>query len=281
VARIEALFARIRQARADLLRIAPLAEHLWRTRLIASVTGSDQIATDGGADIAQPANDPDLAGVWPVDGVPSSWSWLPFTAAFDDVTSSQNKLQQKAYLASGQFPVIDQGEAEIGGWSDDENLVYRGTLPVIVFGDHTRAVKYVERPFIQGADGVKLLAPRGSILHPRFAFWMLKALPLPDKGYARHMKFLRASFLPVPPLCEQKRIAESLDRSSLRSGVMTHEATRALALLDHLERSILTRAFRGELVPQDPADEPAAATLSRLAETTVPPAPRRRRASAA
>jgi type I restriction enzyme S subunit len=54
------------------------------------------------------------------------------------------------------------------------------------------------------------------------------------------------------------------------------EATRALALLDHLERSILTRAFRGELVPQDPADEPASVSLARSQEG-APAAPRSRR----
>lgn len=56
------------------------------------------------------------------------------------------------------------------------------------------------------------------------------------------------------------------------------EAVRAhvdaeLARLDDLDRSILTRAFRGELVPQDPADEPASVLLERIrAERAAAPA---------
>ena len=54
-----------------------------------------------------------------------------------------------------------------------------------------------------------------------------------------------------------------------------HEATRALAFIDRLEQSILTRAFRGELAPQDPRDEPASALLARLGNGS-PRAARRR-----
>lgn len=49
----------------------------------------------------------------------------------------------------------------------------------------------------------------------------------------------------------------ALDVVEARAEGLTREATRALSLLDHLERSILTRALRGELVPQDPAGGPA------------------------
>ena len=56
------------------------------------------------------------------------------------------------------------------------------------------------------------------------------------------------------------------------------DATRARALLDRLEAAILARAFRGELVPQDPADEPAAALLDRIrARRTADTATKRKR----
>src|SRR5260370_6943485 len=41
-------------------------------------------------------------------------------------------------------------------------------------------------------------------------------------------------------------------------------ATGAQKLLDHLDRSLLPQAFRGDLVPQDPNDEPASALLERI-----------------
>jgi type I restriction enzyme S subunit len=278
VARIEALFARTRQARADLLRVAPLATH-FNAALIARTVCGGAVASASMNGPATPAVDPDLAGTWLVPELPRGWTWRPFEDLFDDVTSSQNKLQQRAYQASGRFPVIDQGEGQIGGWSDDARLAYRGTLPVIVFGDHTRAIKFVDQSFIQGADGVKVLAPRPGAYHPRFGYWALRGLSLPDKGYSRHMKFLRASQFPVPPLDVQATLARSLDDAMQASITARGDATRALALLDHLERSILTRAFRGELVPQDAADEPAVDALTEM-KGSIAGAPTRRRATA-
>src|SRR5262249_24554586 len=41
------------------------------------------------------------------------------------------------------------------------------------------------------------------------------------------------------------------------------EATSARKLIDHLDQAVLVKAFRGELVPQDPNDEPASVVLSK------------------
>jgi type I restriction enzyme S subunit len=82
--------------------------------------------------------------------------------------------------------------------------------------------------------------------------------------------------VPVPPPRFAIEIDRALDVVEAKAAGLTREATRALALLDHLERSILTRAFRGDLVPQDPADEPAAATLA-SAQDGAPTTPRRGR----
>lgn len=64
-----------------------------------------------------------------------------------------------------------------------------------------------------------------------------------------------------------------------RADRLEAEATRARALLDRLEAAILAKAFRGELVPQDPNDEPASVLLDRIrAERAAAPKPRRGRA---
>ena len=58
-------------------------------------------------------------GSWPSETLPKSWSWAPFLEVFENVTSSDLKLKQKEYLESGQYPVVDQGEAIIGGYTDE------------------------------------------------------------------------------------------------------------------------------------------------------------------
>src|SRR4028118_1846022 len=136
------------------------------------------------------------SGTWPFETIPSHWAWWPFDDVFADFTSTDKKLPQKLYLESGQLPVVDQGKDLIGGFTNDTSLSFDGTLPAIIFGDHTRCVKFLTSPFVQGADGVKVLIPKSSI-HPRFAFWALSALQLPNKGYSRHFKFLKSSYFPI------------------------------------------------------------------------------------
>lgn len=142
----------------------------------------------------------------------ADWQKRPFTKVFSDVTSAASKVDQNLFQKSGKFPIIDQGQTTVAGYTNDESLLWRGELPVLIFGDHTRTVKYVDIPFVLGADGTKVLKPHQDI-HPRFAYYALKNVNIPSAGYSRHFKFLRETFFLVPPLPEQKRIAIILTKA--------------------------------------------------------------------
>ena len=90
---------------------------------------------------------------------PASWVLLPVSDVVRNVTLTDKKIPQKSYLPSGKFPVFDQGQEYVGGYTDDAAMLVDCDLPVIVFGDHTRTVKLVNAPFAPGADGVKVLQP--------------------------------------------------------------------------------------------------------------------------
>lgn len=70
--------------------------------------------------------------------------------------------------------------------------------------------------------------------------------------------------VPIPPIEEQRRLGERLEAAFARADRLEAEAARARALLDRLESAVLAKAFRGELVPQDPNDEPAQTLLDRI-----------------
>jgi type I restriction enzyme S subunit len=170
----------------------------------------------------------------------AGWSWVPFDEAFRDVTGGQPKLQNRDYAASGAYPVIDQGATFIGGYTDNKMLVADVRLPAILFGDHTKAFKWVENPFVLGADGVKIIEPLDS-LDRRFAFHYLRTVRLPqDAGYSRHFKFLKRTSVPIPPLLdEQRRIAAILDKAdSIRQ-----KWQQALTGTNVLQRAIFLEMF--------------------------------------
>src|ERR1700735_3184426 len=73
------------------------------------------------------------------------------------------KLQTGEYRPAGRYPIIDQGQSVIAGWTDDGRGLISEGLPVVVFGDHTRALKFVDFPFVRGADGTQILKPRPEI----------------------------------------------------------------------------------------------------------------------
>lgn len=143
--------------------------------------------------------------------------------------SPEKKTKQKEYLPMGRFPIIDQGQQLIGGYSDDANKQLTCNLPVIVFGDHTRAVKYVDFPFGAGADGIKVLEPAEGI-YPKFLYYATQylVLRLEDKGYARHYQHIEKKELDVPALKEQKRIVARIEElfSELDNGVETLRKTK-------------------------------------------------------
>ncbi|MFI1196968.1 restriction endonuclease subunit S [Micromonospora sp. NPDC020750] len=153
--------------------------------------------------------------------------------AVSDKTSGNPKTLQSEYLRTGFYPVVDQGKNLIAGFTNDPTLLHRTSGPVIVFGDHTRCFKYVDFPFSMGADGVKVLKPQAG-WDPKFLYYYLTSLPLPNAGYSRHFKFLKEQAIIQPPLRDQRRIAEVLDwADDLRA-----KRREAVAHLDDLTQSI-------------------------------------------
>lgn len=160
--------------------------------------------------------------------------------------AGKTKIQSRDYKSSGRFPVIDQGQERIAGWTDDESAVIETPLPLVVFGDHTRAFKFLDVPFARGADGTQLLRPKPSI-DPLFFFYACRAIDLPARGYNRHFTVLKEKELSYPSGDdEQKAIAAALRQTE-------SALAQQLALLDTLQEikcaamtRLFTRGLRGE-----------------------------------
>lgn len=138
------------------------------------------------------------------------WHKIPFFDCLQKVKLGREKqVKERAYLKTGLFPIVDQGQSFIAGYTDDKDKVISGIQPFIIFGDHTRILKYIDFPIALGADGTKVIKPKESF-DTKYFFYFLKYLDIPSRGYNRHFTILKEKNVLQPSLPEQKTIARVL-----------------------------------------------------------------------
>ena len=166
-----------------------------------------------------------------------------FNEAFREISRGVAKYKQAEYQAYGEHPIIDQGQGEVAGYADGEVGICTD-IPAIVFGDHTRAVKYLEEPFFAGADGVKILKPLLSA-NVRYWYHALRATRIESLGYSRHFKLLKECSFWIHPISDQDRIVRVLD------GVLDLICLQEerLSLLDSLVKSQFVEMFGKDRYP--------------------------------
>lgn len=161
-----------------------------------------------------------------------------FDEVFEDVTKLGVKIKTDEYHPIGKYQIIDQGQEAVAGYSDLEDGVFEN-VPAIVFGDHTRIVKYVDQPFFLGADGVKVLRSRFKDANYRYLYYALKSVKIPNTGYNRHFKWLKEAKIYYPNSEEQSKIVLILDGIS---SVIEHRQ-RQLQKLDELVKARFVELF--------------------------------------
>lgn len=170
-------------------------------------------------------------------------------ASFDEVlkdcTKLGTKIQTSEYLKNGTYPIIDQGQDNIAGYFDTENGLFKD-VPAIVFGDHTRIVKYIDKPCFLGADGVKLLCPVSKNTNCKYLFYQLAHADIPNTGYNRHFKWVKALEFKIPSLEEQNHIVNVLDKIS----TLITFRKQQLAKLDELVKARFVEMFGNKDYPR-------------------------------
>ena len=170
----------------------------------------------------------------------SEWRTCAVSDSFvKNKVGRQNQIPAKEIVGFGRFPVVDQGQKFVAGYCDDESKVIDFDLPLIVFGDHTRCLKYVDFPFVLGADGTKVLLPNKKLYDPKFYFFALLTLDVPSRGYNRHFKVLCERLIPLPPLPEQKKIAHIL--STVQRAIEAQE--RIIQTTTELKKALMHKLF--------------------------------------
>ncbi|MEW7998814.1 MAG: restriction endonuclease subunit S [Candidatus Thiodiazotropha endolucinida] len=183
-----------------------------------------------------------------LESLPEGWAETTVSKIVQMISTNKKKLAQKNYLDKGDFPVVDQGQEFIAGYSNNEALIIHGEPPFIVFGDHTKAFKFANFNFVPGADGVKIM--KSLEVDPKWCFYIFQAIKLPNKGYARHFQYLKEAYLPVPPPEQQKRIVAKIEElfSHIDAGIEALKKSKQL--LKQYRQSVLKAAVTGELTKE-------------------------------
>ena len=138
--------------------------------------------------------------------IPKDWEVTNIGNILGKVISTP-RLSTNEYLVDGIYPVIDQTtEVYYAGFTNRKEAVV-GQYPAVVFGDHSCAVKYVNFPFVRGADGTQVMLSNNTNISIEYLYFVVKNIKI-GKGYARHYSFLKEQLIIVP----SNMIAEKFEK---------------------------------------------------------------------
>jgi len=129
--------------------------------------------------------------------IPEGWRVKTVASLLDKVPNTL-RVQNAEYKSSGNIPIVDQSASLIAGYTDNIDALLSDEHGYIVFGDHTRVVKYIRFPFARGADGTQILKSSLSCMPTELLYNTITHIDLSNQGYARHFKFLKDSLVIVP-----------------------------------------------------------------------------------
>ena len=169
------------------------------------------------------------------------WPMVRLGDVCETISTRGHQIKQAEIKQVGRYPVVTQSENEIEGFTDDNICI--NDVPIVLFGDHTCVVKAVGEPFVVGADGTKLLKPRG--VDFEYLVFVVKkvASGLVDGKYRRHYSDLVESVIPLPPLSVQKEIVERLEKELGEADKVAAEFKRMAELADKEFKAELDETF--------------------------------------
>ena len=172
--------------------------------------------------------------------LPEGWKEMRFPKLFKRVNLKKFQIPKKDYRELGKYPVVDQGQEKIVAWSNAEPITE--PLPVIIFGDHTREIKWVDFPFIPGADGTIILISTDETLR-LFAYYLLCNTHIVNLGYSRHFSELKSKKFSVPQIPEQTRIAAVLSACDREIELLK----KKLEKLKEQKKGLMQKLLTGEV----------------------------------
>ncbi|MFP4534025.1 MAG: restriction endonuclease subunit S, partial [Desulfobacterales bacterium] len=295
VAKLEKLLAKVDQAQARLEKIPGILKHFRKAVLDAACCG--KLTADWrknnhslGAPVKLKTPDPqqylDVYETSICFDLPETWAWVPF-GKLGQIIGGGTPSKKNPDFWNGDIPWVSPKDMKTFRISDSidhiteqgldnssAKLIPKSSILFVIRGmilNHTLPIALTESEVAINQD-MKALVPEISemsdyllIASLCLSSRMLYAVKEATHGTRRiETDVLKNWAFPIPPLAEQKEIVKRVNKLFQIADQLESRYQKAKTHIDHLTQSILAKAFRGELVPQDPNDEPASELLKRI-----------------
>lgn len=185
-----------------------------------------------------------LTGKKRLKGFTGKWKETKFDTIFTPISSRGKQIGTTEYKTNGTYPIIDQGQKDIVGYTTKNNPIICPDNGLIIFGDHTRIFKFTNYDFFVGADGTQILSVNGSYIG-KFIYYLCLTLEIPNTGYNRHFKYLKeATFIIPPTIEEQNAIASILSSMDAEIAALEQKRDKYIAIKQGMMQNLLTGKIR-------------------------------------
>ena len=170
----------------------------------------------------------------------------------DVIPTKHFQIKQSEIKKEGKYPVVSQSQSLIEGYSNDYDKVFRPNSSCVIFGDHSKTIKYIDFPFIVGADGTKVIQPK-SMLNSKYLYYHLiyNVAQIKSTGYTRNFKYLKKLKLYIPPLEEQEKIVKKIEELFELIDKKEKNDKEKEKLKTLLKEKILDSAIHGKIIEND------------------------------
>ena len=228
-------------------------------------------------------NDVDQVENSDLPNIPDSWGWS-YLQNLGELSRGKSKHRPRndPKLFGGSYPFIQTGDvANSNGKIKNHTQTYNeiGLAQSRLFPPNTLCITIAANIADTAIlaypacfpDSIVGFIPQEGLFEVEFAMYFIKTAQNDLSMFAPataqkniNLAILQKLPIPVPPLEEQKEIVRRARELFQLADQIEHCYQKAKTHIDHLTQSILAKAFRGELVPQDPKDEPASELLKRI-----------------
>jgi len=281
VAKLEKLLEKVGACQKRLAKIPIILKRFRQSVLAAACSG--RLTPDWRE--KNPIAPADTAKLDTPFDVPETWRWvkLPETGEMSR-GKSRHRPRNAAILYGGSYPFIQTGDiAQSNGKITDHRQTYNETglaqsrLWPVRTVCITIAANIAESALLTYPacfpDSVVGIIANESMCVPEYIEYFIRVAKSDLSTFAPataqkniNIAILSEVLVPLSPLEEQKEIVRRVEAFFALADQIEARFLKAKTRVDQLTQSLLAKAFRGELVPQDPNDEPASELLKRIKE---------------